>query len=77
MYKSIDQLSSEDLNNLFFALLEFVIVFHVLVQCPNLQFLICHVISITRFNLLCSQNENGCFANAEEVSFESPSLSYD
>ena len=36
MYKSIDQLSDEYLNNCCFASLEFDIVFHVLVQCPHM-----------------------------------------
>ena len=35
-YRSIDQLSNEDLNNCCLASLEFDIVFHVLVQCPHL-----------------------------------------
>ena len=36
MYKSIDQLSDDYLNNCCFASLEFDIVFHVLVQCRHL-----------------------------------------
>ena len=36
MYKSIDQLSDEDLNNCCSASLEFDTVFHVLVRCPHL-----------------------------------------